>query len=83
MGKFSGTMKELLNELSNHKPKYYDSNAWAKSPRGLGDILKRLAPALKVRGIDVTKSSKPKKDGYHVTLTKIQPVQHDKTDIEL
>ena len=82
-GKFTGTMKDLLNELSNHKPKFYDSNAWPKSPRALGDIIKRLAPALRVRGIDAVKEDKPKRDGYHITISKIKPVQRTKTDIEL
>lgn len=82
-GKFTGTMKDLLNELSNHKPKYYDSNAWPKSPRGLGDIIKRLAPALRVRGIDAVKDDKPKMDGYHITISKINPVRRTKTDTEL
>lgn len=82
-GKFRGTMKQLLSELSNNKPKFFDPSAWPKSPRGLGDIVKRVTPALLVRGIEVQKDDKPKKDGYHVTISKVKPVEHNRVDVVL
>jgi hypothetical protein len=51
--KYEGTLSDLLNDLGNYAPKHFDKNHWVKSPRGLGELLKRLAPALKVSGIEV------------------------------
>jgi hypothetical protein len=63
---FSGTMKSLLEKLDKYKQ---DSHAWPKSPRGLGDVLRRQQPALNSLGIAI-EISKPKKDGIHITITK-------------
>lgn len=63
---FSGTMKTLLDQLDKFKQ---DSHAWPKSPRGLGDILRRQQPALSSLGI-VIEISKPKKDGIHIDIIK-------------
>ena len=64
---FEGTIKELLHELENHKP---DRDVWVKTARGLGDALRRLAPALRTVGIDVKVDKKPRRDGYHVRITR-------------
>jgi len=40
---FRGTMKKLLDTLAAHR---HDTDGWPKSPRGLGDALKRQSPAL-------------------------------------
>lgn len=53
-GAFDGLVGELLQSLEDHKPLHYDKAAWVKSPRGLGESLRRLAPALLVYGIDVS-----------------------------
>jgi len=42
-------MKELYQALLSHKP--HHSDAWPHSPKGLGDALRRLAPALRQLGI--------------------------------
>ena len=39
-----------------------------QTPRGLGDTLRRLGPALRSVNIDVKIDSKPQRDGYHVHL---------------
>ena len=63
---FNGTMKALLEKLDKFKQ---ESHAWPKSPRGLGDVLRRQQPALSSLGITI-EISKPKKDGIHITITK-------------
>jgi len=59
-------MKALLEKLDKFKQ---ESHAWPKSPRGLGDVLRRQQPALSSLGITI-EISKPKKDGIHITITK-------------
>ena len=61
---FTGTMKQLLEHLSEHRE---HAEAWPKSPRGLGDALRRQRPALAQIGIDVD-ISKPGKHGVIVTI---------------
>ena len=65
---FEGTIKQLLEDLEDHKP---DKDVWVKSARGLGDALRRLSPALRTVGIDVQVDKKPRRDGYHVRITRI------------
>lgn len=52
---FEGTTSELMRDISRepYQPKFFDRQAWPKSPRGLGEILRRLEPSLRVYGIDV------------------------------
>ena len=64
---FEGTIKQLLEDLEDHKP---DKDVWVKSARGLGDALRRLGPALRTIGIDVQVDKKPRRDGYHVCITR-------------
>lgn len=47
---FDGTMKRLLDALETYRP---SGEAWPKTPRGLGDALRRQRPALKTLGITV------------------------------
>jgi hypothetical protein len=63
---FTGTMKALLDKLDKYKQ---ESHAWPKSPRGLGDVLRRQQLALASLGINID-ISKPKKDGIHVSILK-------------
>ena len=65
---FEGTIKTLLHELEPHKP---EGESWFKSPRALGDQLRRYGPALRLTGIDVKVDSKAKSDGYHVRVSSI------------
>lgn len=46
----SATTKEILLTLERYRPTGCDS--WPKSPKGLGDALRRAAPALRQLGID-------------------------------
>jgi hypothetical protein len=63
---FTGTMKALLERLDTHKQ---ESHAWPKSPRGLGDVLRRQQPALSSLGIEV-EISKPGRQGVIVEIRK-------------
>jgi hypothetical protein len=66
---FEGTMKQLLSVLNIYRP--HNGEAWPKSPRKLGDILRRQAPALRTLGVEVLIDSKPQRDGYHVKIVKL------------
>ncbi len=46
---FNGLMSNLLEQLGNHRT--IKSDTWPKSPRGLGDVLRRQKPALADIGI--------------------------------
>lgn len=63
---FTGTMKQLLEALDKYKQ---ESHAWPKSPKGLGDVLRRQQPALTSLGIDV-EISKPGKHGVNIEIKK-------------
>lgn len=63
---FTGTMKQLLEALDKSKQ---EPHAWPKSPKGLGDVLRRQQPALASLGIDV-EISKPGKHGVNVEIKK-------------
>lgn len=69
-GMFEGTLTELMQSLEDHKPLHYDKTAWPKSPRGLGEILRRQAPALLVYGVEVGEPVRVK-DGFRYTINKI------------
>ena len=67
---YQGTVKGLL-ELFNAR--MADRNMergdyWPKSPKGLGDALRRSAPALRQIGIHLCVDDKPKRDGVHCEL---------------
>ena len=48
-GGFNGTLSDLLDRLDRYRP---NGEAWPKSPKGLGDALRRLAPALRLIGFE-------------------------------
>lgn len=55
-GDWSGTASALLGELARQVGESdIRSQHWPKSPRGLAGAIKRLAPALRTAGVDVTK----------------------------
>ena len=75
---FTGTMKALLERLEKYKQ---ESNAWPKSPRGLGDVLRRQQPALASLGIDI-EISKPGKHGVNVEIKKGEHGEHGEHRLE-
>ena len=48
-GGFLGSLSELLERLNRFRPL---GEAWPRTPKGLGDALRRLAPALRLIGIE-------------------------------
>lgn len=71
-GVFEGTLGELMRLLDDHKPAHYDSTAWPKSARGLGEILRRLAPALAVSGLDIEALDRGN-NRYDYRVRKLEP----------
>ena len=71
-GGFNGTLSELLDRLERYRPQ---GEAWPRSAKGLGDALRRLAPALRLIGFEC--KSLPKTGGvirWHI-FSKPQAVE--------
>ncbi len=71
-GGFDGTLSELLDRLERYRP---HGEAWPRSAKGLGDALRRLAPALRMIGFEC--KSLPKTGGvirWHI-FSRPQPVE--------
>ncbi len=69
---FKGTIGDLfkvLNDMSHHE------DAWPKTARNLGSILRRMAPSLRTLGYKVEIDDKHRKDGYHCLIRKIRVLQ--------
>ncbi len=62
---WEGTYKELKLELERHY--HQEGEGWPKSPKGLSNILKRMAPALREQGLDINFKGH-QRDGWHVQL---------------
>jgi hypothetical protein len=62
---WSGPTKALLVTLGRHRQ---DTEAWPRSPRGLGDALRRNISALRLLGIEVRFDPTRRRDGHHVAL---------------
>ncbi|HRY14343.1 MAG TPA: hypothetical protein P5330_00540 [Candidatus Competibacteraceae bacterium] len=65
---FAGTVKDLKARLEDFRT---DGEGWPMSAKGLGDSLRRLAPALKLVGIRVAFDPARRMDGIHVRVGKI------------
>ncbi|RVT52752.1 hypothetical protein [Rubrivivax albus] len=71
-GGFNGTLSELLDRLDRYRP---HGEAWPRTAKGLGDALRRLAPALRLIGFEC--KSLPKTGGvirWHI-LSRPQPAE--------
>lgn len=62
---FKGTVGGLLKELEDYRPRH--PNAWPKSAKGLGDILRRSNDAFKQIGISL-RFTGHSNDGSHIEL---------------
>jgi hypothetical protein len=62
---FEGTVKGLFELLTKWKP---DGEAWPKSPKGFADQLRRVAPSLRLVGVNARISEKPGSQGYRCVL---------------
>jgi hypothetical protein len=64
-----GDLFKVLNDMSCHE------DAWPKTARNLGSILRRMAPSLRTLGYKVEIDDKHRKDGYHCLIRKIRALQ--------
>jgi phage/plasmid primase-like uncharacterized protein len=69
---FEGTIGRLLEVLGDYRQ---DTESWPKSAKGMGDIFRRIAPALRQIGISAWASERRGKHGYQCSLKKI-PDRH-------
>ena len=74
-GGCEGTIKQLLDNLEDYKSAKEVN--WIKSAKGLGDMLRRLKPALRQSGIDVFTNPDKKRDGFHVLITRIETEEEE------
>lgn len=75
---YDGTVKGLFTRLTTIRP---IGEAWPKSPKGFADQLRRLAPALRLMGINAKIDEKPKMYGYMCVL-KRRPLAKGRVDTE-
>lgn len=66
---FKGTMKQLLEQLE-YWNEVGSSRSWPRSPRGLGDAIRRNAPSLRLTGVEVWLDPQRYSDGFHVHISK-------------
>jgi hypothetical protein len=64
-----GVLFEELNDMSRHE------DAWPKSSRGFGSMLRRMAPSLRTLGYKVEIDEKPSNDGYRCLIRKVSELQ--------
>lgn len=71
-GTYNGTVKGLLDVLNRfmNQRSLERGDYWPKSPRGLGDALRRVAPSLRKIDIECSIETKPRRDGFHCVLKK-------------
>lgn len=65
---FTGPVGRLLAELDALSVERERGDYWPRSPKGMGDSFRRVAPALRQLGIEASIESKPKRDGVHCVL---------------
>lgn len=71
---YIGSYNNLYNLLTaGYKP---EMSGWVKSAKGLANQIKRQKPALHSVGIEVTLDHMRHKDGYHVSIYKIENNVH-------
>lgn len=70
--KFKGTVKDLLAMLDDgYKP--HGAEAWPRSPKGLGDALRKIAPALRQMDFECYSIGKNSAGSIEWYIGKVQP----------
>lgn len=70
-GNWTGAVKKLLGILGEREyPETRPPQSWPRTPKAMGDALRRLAPALSKTGYSVTPAGKSK-DGAQYRLSKV------------
>lgn len=67
---YTGTVKGLLECLNQNRPDHETGDFWPRTPRGLGDAIRRYTPALRQLGIKARVEQKPRRDGIHCELAR-------------
>jgi len=75
---WKGTMKQLkaILDASHHQ----EGEGWPKSPRGLGETLRRMAPALRELGVEIRFGGR-QNDGVHVHIYSIPGFSKSKNNV--
>ncbi|QQD71722.1 hypothetical protein [Acidithiobacillus ferrivorans] len=69
--RYSGTVKGLLEVLTEHKPDHERDEYWPRSPKGLADAMRRYSPALRQMGTKArVDSTRRIMDGIHCELAR-------------
>ena len=68
--RYAGTVKGLLEILTEHKPDHERDEYWPRSPKGLADAMRRYSPALRQMGIKARVDNARRMDGIHCELVK-------------
>ena len=68
--RYAGTVKGLLEILTEHKPDHERDEYWPRSPKGLADAMRRYSPALRQMGIKARVDNTRRMDGIHCELVK-------------
>ena len=68
--RYAGTVKGLLEVLTEHKPDHERDEYWPRSPKGLADAMRRYSPALRQMGIKARVDNTRYRDGIHCELAK-------------
>lgn len=71
---FNGTLNQLLQKLLKLDNEIERGEYFPKSPKGLADSLRRIAPALRTIGYSVEQDSQKKRDGFHCKLQKVTDI---------
>ena len=72
---YTGTVKGLLEAL-NHRDaarRVERGDYWPRSAKGLGDAIRRVAPALRQIDVHLSIDDRPSRDGVHCELRKADP----------
>ena len=70
-GYHAGTVKDLFEKLNGSRSTLLEHREnWPRSPRGLADTLRRVAPSMRLLGIHLSVNDKHR-DGVHCSLWKI------------
>ncbi|WP_257291839.1 hypothetical protein, partial [Endozoicomonas sp. ONNA1] len=69
---FNGVVSNLLKQLASYRTDYCN---WPKTPRGLGNVLRREQEALKLKGIEISFTGKTSR-GRNVVINYKSGAQH-------
>jgi hypothetical protein len=72
---FDGTVKGMWEALTPFKP---EGESWPRSPKGFGDALRQIAPALRLIDINARISDKPGRAGYTCILKRKRDISRER-----